>query len=311
MPTARLLRFRPILLAAAALAAPAPFGPAAAARKPAAEVVPPVTPVTTGGAPQSMIAAIVNGDVISAADVDARRKLFAMSTGLPMTPDVLNHLSAQVTRQLVDEKLRLQEIQRRKLVVTDAEIAAAIADIENRNRMAPGTLSARLTAAGIPVRTLVDQLRVQIGWTRVLRDALGDRARVTPADIQAQQSITKAQTGQPEYNIAEIFIPSDDPAHAQEARSFADTVINQLHAGAPFAVVAAQFSQSQTALQGGDVGWRQPADLEPAVASVVTQMPVGAWGLSVALNGRKTWRIRRMVCRSLPMVRLARRLTIM
>jgi peptidyl-prolyl cis-trans isomerase SurA len=287
MPAAALsvlirLRSRTALVGGVVLAAAVLVG---GARKAPDSVVPPVTPVTSGGTPESTIAAIVNGDVISAADVDARRKLFALSTGLPMTPDVLNHLSAQVTRQLIDEKLRLQEIERRKIVVSDAEVAAAIADIENRNRMAPGALAARLTKAGIPVRTLVDQLRVQIGWTRVLRDALGDRARVTTADIAAQHMVAKAQAGQPEYDIAEIFIPSDDPSHAAEARSFANTVINQLHAGAPFSVVAAQFSQSQTALQGGDVGWRQAADLEPAVAAVVQQMPVGAISNPVEVAG--------------------------
>ncbi len=275
-------RRRPMQAGAAALAALLVL---CGAHKQPASTVPPVTPVTSGGVPQSTIAAIVNGDVISAADVDARRRLFALSTGLPMTPDVLSHLSAQVTRQLIDEKLRLQEIQRRKIVVSDAEVAAAIADIENRNRMASGALAARLQKAGIPVRTLVDQLRVQIGWTRVLRDALGDRARVTTADIAAQHLVAKAQSGQPEYDIAEIFIPSDDPSHAAEARNFANTVINQLHAGAPFSVVAAQFSQSQTALQGGDVGWRQAADLEPAVAQIVQQMPVGAISNPIEVAG--------------------------
>ena len=41
--------------------------------------------------------AIVNGDVISRGDVDNRRRLFALSTGLPMSPDVLDHLSPQIT----------------------------------------------------------------------------------------------------------------------------------------------------------------------------------------------------------------------
>jgi peptidyl-prolyl cis-trans isomerase SurA len=257
----------------------------ALARKHLQPIVPPTTPITTGGTPEATIVAIVNGDVISASDVDARAMLFALSTGLPMTPEVINHLKPQVTRQLIDEKLRLQQIQRDKIVVSDAEIAAAIGDIESRNRMKPGALAAKLEAAGIPVRTLIDQLRVQIGWTRVLRQALGDRARVTMADVEAQKAITKAQSGQPEYNIAEIFIPVDDPAHAQEAQSFADTVIKQLHAGAPFSVVAAQFSQSQSALQGGDVGWRQPGDLEPAVAKIVTQMPVGAVSNPIEVPG--------------------------
>ena len=53
-------------------------------------------------------------------------------------------------------------------------------------------------------------------------------------------------------------------------------MIQQLHAGAPFPVVAAQFSQSQTALQGGDLGWVQQANLDPAELRVLSVMPVGA-----------------------------------
>ena len=53
-------------------------------------------------------------------------------------------------------------------------------------------------------------------------------------------------------------------ANAADAQRFAETVITELRKGAPFPVVAAQFSQTQTALQGGDLGWVQPNQLDPA-----------------------------------------------
>jgi peptidyl-prolyl cis-trans isomerase SurA len=246
---------------------------------------PQATPITKGGTPQSVIAAVVNGDVLSDADVDARAKLFALSTGLPLSPDVIDHLKPQVIRSLIDERLRLQEIERRKIVVGDTEIAAAIQDIEARNRMKPGSLALKLAASGVPMRTLIDELRVQIGWTRVLREALGNHARVTPADIAQQHAIAKAEAGKPEYDIAEIFIPFNNPAHADQARAFTNTVITQLRAGAPFAVIATQFSHSQSALQGGEVGWRQANQMEPSVAQVVTQMPIGAVSNPIEVPG--------------------------
>ena len=43
----------------------------------------------------------------------------------------------------------------------------------------------------------------------------------------------------------------------------------------PFAIVAAQFSQSQNALQGGDLGWLQENRIDPAVLRVAQQMPIG------------------------------------
>src|SRR5439155_21957179 len=105
------------------------------------------------------------------------------------------------------------------------------------------------------------------------------------AEIAEQQRLLAAQTGKPEYQISEIFVPIDDPARADEAQRFADTVITQLRAGAPFPVVAAQFSQSQTALQGGDLGWVQTNQLDPEVASVVREMPPGAISNPVRVPG--------------------------
>ena len=260
----------------------------------AAGPAPPVQPrlsqaqtVSAGevAAPGERIIAVVNGDVISQGDIDARGRLFALSTGLPVTPDVLARLRPQVTQQLIDERVRLQEEQHRKIVVTDKEIAQAINTIEQRNSMPPGTLRAKLGAEGVALRTLFDQTRVQIGWTRVLREELGPRAEISDADIAAEQAAMKAQAGQMEYRIGEIFLPIDDPAKSADAQRFADTVIARLRAGAPFSVVAAQFSQSQTALQGGDRDWISSGSLDMPVAAVLKDMPEGAISNPVPVPG--------------------------
>ena len=231
------------------------------------------------------IIAVVNGDVITNDDVANRGKLFALSTGLPVTPEVLARLRPQVLKQLVDERLRLQEVQRRKIGVSAREIADAIGEIEQRNGMPKGALGASLRGQGVAMRTLIDQVRVQLGWTRVLREELGAKGEVSDADVAEQLRIFKEQIGKPEFRVSEIFIPIDDPAKSADARRFADTVIAQLRAGAPFPVVAAQFSQSQTALQGGDLGWVRRTQLDPAVATVAQEMPPGAVSNPIEVPG--------------------------
>ncbi|HTW26057.1 MAG TPA: peptidylprolyl isomerase, partial [Acetobacteraceae bacterium] len=196
-----------------------------------------------------------------------------------------DRLKPQIVRQLVDEQLRMQEIQRRKIVVGDKDIAAAITEIEQRNGMKPGGLRAKLASDGVSFTTLVDQIRTQLGWTRVLRQAAGDRLVITDADVTEQQRLEAQQVGQPEYHVGEIFIPVEERANAADTQRFAETVIGELRAGASFAVVAAQFSQSQTALQGGDLGWVQPNQLDPQVAQVVAEMPPGAISNPITVPG--------------------------
>jgi peptidyl-prolyl cis-trans isomerase SurA len=233
----------------------------------------------------SRIAAVVNGDVISEADIANRARLFAISTGLPMSQEVIDRLKPQILRQLIDERLRVQEAQRRKIVIQDAQIAAAIKDIETRNGMPAGALRAKLASDGVSNRTLIDQIRSQLAWTQMLREIVGEKMNITDAEIAEQQKLAAAQTGQTEYRLGEIFIPVDDSTNGADAQRFAETVINELHAGAPFAMVAAQFSQTQTALEGGEIGWQQANQLDPAVARLVSQMPVGAISNPVRVPG--------------------------
>jgi peptidyl-prolyl cis-trans isomerase SurA len=231
------------------------------------------------------IVAIVNGDAITRDDVENRARMFGLSTGLQITPELLQRLKPQITRELIDDRLKLQEIQHRKIVVPDADVATAIATVEQRNGLPHGGLRAKLVAQGVSFATLIEQMRISLGWTRVLRSTLAERGYVTPAEVDEQEKLFKKQTGQPQYHVAEIFVPAEDPSRVNDARKFADTVIQQLRAGAPFGIVAAEFSQSETALKGGDLGWVRPDQLDPQIASLVTQMPVGAVSNPVRIAG--------------------------
>jgi peptidyl-prolyl cis-trans isomerase SurA len=292
----RLRRLAPFAAAALSLLFPATLLPAtvhaATAIAPPSAKSPAITPpspksptVAPPSQEASRIVAVVNGDVISNGDVDNRARLFALSTGLPMSPDVLDRLRPQITRQLIDERLRMQEVLRRKIIVPDKDIATAIHDIEQRNGMQPGLLRQKLAADGVSQRTLIDQIRTQLGWSQVLRQQLGDQSEVTDAQVAEQQKLEAQRVGQPEYQVGEIFIPVDDPTNRADAQRFAETVISELRKGAAFPMVAAQFSQTQSALQGGELGWVQSNELDPQVASLVQQMPVGAISNPVPVPG--------------------------
>lgn len=259
----------PLLMAGAAFAA--------TAARPA--VTPPAASDVT------RIVAVVNGDVISNQDVSDRTRLFALSTGLPMSQDLLDRLRPQILQQLIDEKLRMQAVLRRKIVVPDKAIADAIRQIEQRNGLPPGQLEKKLAADGVSLRTLIDQIRTQLGWSEVLRQQLGDEAKVSDAAVAEQQKLQAQLVGQPEFRVGEIFIPVEDPAARADAERFAETVISELRKGAAFPVVAAEFSQTQNALQGGEMGWVQLNQLDPAVAQLVQEMPVGAISNPIAVPG--------------------------
>lgn len=261
-----MVRIRWLALLLLAAGSPAAAAPAAGQR--------PALP-TTGQYPEIRIAAVVNDQVISVADLDSRIRMVMLSTSIPDTPEARQRLAAQVLRTLIDEKLQMEEAKRQNVTATDAEINKAIASIEQQNNMKAGQLDAVLKANGIDHSALVDQVKASIVWAKLVRRIAADTDPVSDEEIDATLKRLKQNENQPESRVAEIFLAVDNPQQDDEVRTLADRLIAQMKAGARFSAVARQFSQSPTAAVGGDLGWIHPDELSPPLAKAVAQLSPG------------------------------------
>ncbi|MDI2090625.1 peptidylprolyl isomerase [Commensalibacter oyaizuii] len=234
---------------------------------------------------ESKIVAIINGQLLTQRDINNREKLFQLTAGIRLTPDVLQRMRPQLIKQLITERLHTQEMLRRNINISPEQIAQAIADIEKRNNMPPNALRDRLSQDGVSLTTLIDQIRLQLGWGKVIQQDLGSQSRITAQEVEQRQKALKHEVGRPEYLISEIFVPVENARHPEQELQFTKTIIQQLRNGAPFPIVAAQFSQAQSALQGGALGWVQEDNLDPEVAAIARKMPIGAISNPIQVAG--------------------------
>jgi peptidyl-prolyl cis-trans isomerase SurA len=226
-------------------------------------------------AQETRIAAVVNDDIVSLADLQERVHLALVSSNIEDTEQNRQRISPQVLRGLIDEKLEMQEAKRLNVKVGDNEIKEALRHIEQQNKLAEGGLDAFLAQRGIAKSTLVDQLTATLAWGKLVRRRYGQSIVVTDDEINEALAQLKQNIGQPLSRVAEIFLAVDDPRQEDEVRRAAERLIEQLRGGASFPSMAQQFSQSATAAVGGDIGWVQSGQLMPELAQAVTQMRPG------------------------------------
>lgn len=218
------------------------------------------------------IAAIVNDGVISFYDLESRVTLAMVSSNLPDSPEIRTRLRPQVLRQLVDEKLQMQEAKRLNLDVTDPERQQAVQNIERQNNMQPGNLAAFLRQRGLPFQTLVDQINAGVAWQKVIRRSVRPLVDVGEEEVTDRLNQLRARGGLTEYALSEIFLPVSRPDEDDSVRQTAERLIEQVRQGAPFPAVARQFSQSATAAVGGDVGSVLQGTLDPRLERAIEVM---------------------------------------
>ncbi|NCC21848.1 MAG: rotamase [Alphaproteobacteria bacterium] len=221
------------------------------------------------------IAAIVNEDAVTTSDLRDRMKLITVSSGLPQTGEMREKIEPQILTMLIEETIKLQEARRNNIEVSSEDIDEAFASLAGQNKMTPEQFRDVLVQGGIPERTLRDQIRAQIAWTRVVQGKLHPQIAVTDADVAARGEQLRTAIGKTEYFVSEIFLPTDASSPEGEVRALASRLLQELRKGAPFPAVAQQFSQSPGASKGGDIGWVQADQLPAEVSAALASMEEG------------------------------------
>lgn len=261
-PTAASLR----LLAALGLVAGLAAGSAALAQNAAGG----------GGSGGPRIAAVVNDDVITTQDLEARLNLVTATSGAPPDPEVRRRLTQQVLRGFVDEKLQLQEAKRLSLQVTEPEIDQAVRLLGERNRLDPQAFKQALAERGIDERALRAQIRGQIAWVKVVNREL--RPKVVIAGDQVERAFKEATAGgagEVELLLGEILLPVDSAADEARVLRDAQGLAATLRGGGDFAALARQVSVAASAENGGDLGWVRPAVVLPELRQKLMALPEG------------------------------------
>jgi peptidyl-prolyl cis-trans isomerase SurA len=185
----------------------------------------------------------------------------------------------QVLDRLIVQEIQFQRAARIGLKITDEQINAALTDIAQRNNMTLAQLPAAVAAQGMDYASYRDNVRREITLQGLRqRDVLG-KINVTPRELELyMERVKKMPSDSLQYNVSHILIAvAEDASQAQveELSRRAEDVYASAVAGEDFARLAVANSNSQTALEGGALGWRRGPELPTFLSEVVVGMKAG------------------------------------
>lgn len=221
---------------------------------------------------QVRVVARVNDAAITDFDLSQRIQFAIKTSGLQDSPDLRQRMAAQVLRQMIDERLQIQNAKQLGMPTSDAEVQQRLGEIERGAGMSPGQFKIFLQGIGVPYDIAAQQFEAQLAWGKVVRRKVRPQVDVSEAEIDDALARLRANIGKTESRVAEIFVPVERTDGADEAKRSADRILDQLKRGAPFAAVAQQFSQGASAQTGGDLGWILPGSLDPALDAAIERL---------------------------------------
>jgi peptidyl-prolyl cis-trans isomerase SurA len=217
------------------------------------------------------VAVMVNGEPITAYDIEQRSKL-----------NVLSHKAAtrqQVIDELIDEKVKIKEGKRFGVDPSASDIDGAFAQMSSRMHTTADLLAKSLEAQGIRAETLKARIKADMVWGSLVRGRFKESLQVGEKDVAAAVEVSaddkdKPQTESFEYQMRPIVLivprgaaPAATEIRRKEAEALRTRVQTCDEANSLFK------SMQNAAIR--DTVVKTSADLPAVLRDVLDKTPVG------------------------------------
>lgn len=230
--------------------------------------------------PLDQVAVIVNDDVITETELQARIKLVVSNlkgkkSQLPST----HILRKQVLNNMVLESIQVQRAKEAGIEVTDIILERAFSDLAARNGISPSQLRKTLKKDGVNIDAFKDQLRSQTAIQQLISREVSSRVRITSQDVDSYlRKRDQQQDNGIQYNISHILLTTPEKALQsviQRIKKQAEQVYKQIQSGESFEKLAIANSKDQYALKGGLIGWRTTGQMPELFVQALQNLKPG------------------------------------
>jgi peptidyl-prolyl cis-trans isomerase SurA len=226
------------------------------------------------------VAAIVNEGVVLKSQLYNEISVIekrAAQQGFQLPP--ANVLEEQILERLILTEIQLQRADQIGLAISDQMLNESIAMMAQQSGIPFDEMPAALAADGIDYADFRRGLRDEIALEQLRRIMVGQEIDVSDREIE--QCITDLEDNvvvNSSWNLSHILVNLPDGATAaqiEETRERALNIYQQIVDGADFGEMAIRYSQSDTSLRGGALGWIEGQQIPSFFVDVLTGMEAG------------------------------------
>ena len=238
-------------------------------------------PAYRSSQPQTLdrIVAVVNDGVITQNQLNARvrsatMQLHRQKVQLP-PPEIVRQ---QVLDQMITERAQVQTAKEAGIQVDDSDLEQALVRVAANQKMTPQQMRQTVEKDGIAWPDFREEIRSQMMIARVREREVDARVNVSPGEVDNFLANQSATGGSEEVHLAHIIIRIPEgasPETLNKLRLKAVSIDEQAKAGKDFAQLAATYSESNDAMQGGDLGYRPLDSLPQVMSSAIANLKPG------------------------------------
>lgn len=225
------------------------------------------------------VVAIVNDGIVTQSELDERlATVLGDLARRNVRPPAIDVLRERVLDQLVLDEIQWQRAKRIGIEVSDELVNQALTQLARDNNISLAELPAAVEADGLNYTAFREGYRKEITRNRLRSREMNNRVNITPRELdQFMERMRRLPDEQAEYNYSHILLalPSEATQQQYDELSRRADEIHERALNEEFAPLAVAYSNSQTALEGGQMGWVAGTQLPTLLAETIASLKPG------------------------------------
>jgi peptidyl-prolyl cis-trans isomerase SurA len=236
-----------------------------------------------GVQPLDSIVALVDDDVILKSELDLAVQGIVeriRASGEAMPPR--NLLENQVLERLIIRELQVQKALQTGIRVSDADVDQALVGLSQQNNITVQQMRQVIEADGEDFAEFRRNIGEELLTERLRQRIVNGMTPISDTEVEIMLASEDLSGG--EYNISHIMVglaEGSTPQQISAVQEKADDIHRRLNEGLDFASAAISYSDSQEALEGGLVGWRDLNSIPAFFADAIRDLEVGEFSEAI------------------------------
>lgn len=244
------------------------------------------------------VAAVVNNDIITLSEVEARiapdAQRLRAETDLGKRAALRTELVKKGVDLLIGEKLMESQVKDLNIEVADSEIEMGMDDVKKQNNITTEQFEGLLAQEGYTLATYKTFMRKHLARLKLVNLKVRSKVKISDEDLKAEYARwAHDESNEFEVHGRHIVVPLSASATAdqiEKARLKAQALMEEAKKpGTDFAALAKKKSEGPSAADGGDLGFFKRGVMAADFERWAFTLPVG--GISDPIRTKLGWHV--------------------
>ncbi len=213
----------------------------------------------------------VGNEIVTLVELENKINTSLILSNQNITQESINKVKNQSLRKLIDHKLKKSELKNYNFEINQQAITEHLSRISRKLNIDPIELKKFFKMNNIDYDQYLEEVKIEFLWQRLIVAVYSTKIKVNESQIQQEViNLIENKKNIEEFKVAEIEVNYNNDSMPNLIKEIKESISN-----IGFSDTAVKYSNSTSALNGGEIGWIKLQSMSNNISNEIKSLKIG------------------------------------